>query len=158
MTFIWDPSSASMKLGMYQVILFLTNTRFCCEILKCALFPSFGKILFSFQLWLMIHLDEKKHWGLKKMANISQITFSNGFSFKKLFWLKFHNIFLAATKQLYEWFSPSVCLPVCLSGCLCLSLHLSLCLSACHTFFTVLFRRGALLIFKVICQISRSHS
>ena len=31
--------------------------------------------------------------------------------------------FLAATKQLYDWFSPSVCLSVCLS--------------VCHTFFTM---------------------
>ena len=28
------------------------------------------------------------------------------------------NMFLAATKQLYEWFSPSVCLSVCPSVCL----------------------------------------
>ena len=57
----------------------------------------------------------KKHLGLIKMANILQITFSNGSSFKKMLWLKFYNIFLAATKQLYWWFSPSVCLSVCLS-------------------------------------------
>ena len=33
------------------------------------------------------------------------------------------SLFLAATKQLYEWFSPSVCLSVCLSVCpsVCLS-------------------------------------
>ena len=35
--------------------------------------------------------------------------------------------FLAATKQLYDWFSPSVCLSVCLS----------VCPSVCHTFFTM---------------------
>ena len=35
--------------------------------------------------------------------------------------------FLAATKQLYEWFSPSVC-P---------SVRLSVCLSVCHTFLTM---------------------
>ena len=35
--------------------------------------------------------------------------------------------FLAATKQLYEWFSPSVCPSVCLS----------VCLSVCHTFLTM---------------------
>ena len=117
--------------------------------------------------------------------------------------------FLAATKQLYEWFSPSVCL----------SVHLSVCQSVRHTFLTMfpswyhheifrsyyqwqkwrpckrswskvkvtevnsqlsrfptvtpvciqiswwndeqslmLLRRGALLFFKVIHQISRSHS
>ena len=52
--------------------------------------------------------------GLKKMANILQITFSNRFSLKKMFWLKFHKRFLAATKQLYEWFSLPACLPACL--------------------------------------------
>ena len=35
--------------------------------------------------------------------------------------------FLAATKQLYEWFSPSVCL----------SVRLSVCPSVCHTFLTM---------------------
>ena len=30
-------------------------------------------------------------------------------------WGPFHQWFLAATKQLYEWFSPSVCPSVCLS-------------------------------------------
>ena len=39
--------------------------------------------------------------------------------------------FLAATKQLYEWFSPSVRPSVRLSVCL------SECLSVCHTFFTM---------------------
>ena len=38
LTFIWDPASASMKLRMYQVIFFLTDARFCSEILKYALF------------------------------------------------------------------------------------------------------------------------
>ena len=33
------------------------------------------------------------------------------------YWLKFHR-FLAATKQLYEWYFPSVRLSVCLSVCL----------------------------------------
>ena len=127
------------------------------------------------------------------------------------FFLKFSIcLFLAATKQLYEWFSPSVC-P---------SVRLSVCPSVCHTFLTMfpssyhhkifrsyyqwqkwrpckrsrsevkgqghrghdpnfrfrtvtpvwihiwwwndtyslmLLRRGALLFFKVIRQISRSH-
>ena len=36
-------------------------------------------------------------------------------------------LFLAATKQLYEWFSPSVCPSVCLS----------VCPSVCHTFLTM---------------------
>ena len=56
-------------------------------------------------------------------------------------------LFLAATKQLYEWFSPSVCLSVCLSVCdaflaatkqlyewYFLSVCPSVCLSVCHTF------------------------
>ena len=37
------------------------------------------------------------------------------------------SLFLAATKQLYEWFSPSVC-P---------SVRLSVCPSVCHTFLTM---------------------
>ena len=38
------------------------------------------------------------YWGQNKMTEILQTTFSN--------------LFLAATKQLYEWLSPSVCLSV----------------------------------------------
>ena len=41
--------------------------------------------------------------------------------------LAFLDWFLAATKQLYDWFSPSVHPSVCLS----------VCLSVCHTFFTM---------------------
>ena len=41
-------------------------------------------------------------------------------------------IFLAATKQLYEWFSPSVCPSVCLS------VRLSARLSVRHTFLTIM--------------------
>ena len=41
------------------------------------------------------------------------------------------SIFLAATKQLYDWFSPSVCLSVRLSVCP------SVRPSVCHTFFTM---------------------
>ena len=124
------------------------------------------------------------------------------------FWPPFSDFFLAATKQLYEWFSPSVRL----------SVRPSVCLSVCHTFLTmfpssyhheifrsyyqwqkwrpckrsrskvkvtevttqlnrfrtvtpvwihiwwwndayslIMLRRGALLFFKVIRQISRSH-
>ena len=126
-------------------------------------------------------------------------------------WCHGLNWFLAATKQLYEWFSPSVCPSVCLSVRR---------LSVCHTFLTmfpssyhheifrsyyqwqsdvhakgqsqrskvkvtevttqlsrfrtvtpvwihiwwwddayslIMLRRGALLFFKVIRQISRSH-
>ena len=39
--------------------------------------------------------------------------------------------FLAATKQLYKWYFPSVRLSVCPSVCL------SVCLSVCHTFLTM---------------------
>ena len=42
------------------------------------------------------------------------------------YWMDGH-IFLAATKQLYEWFSPSVRL----------SVRPSVCLSVCHTFLTM---------------------
>ena len=124
-----------------------------------------------------------------------------------------HLVFLAATKQLYEWFSPSVCLSVCsvcLSVCpsvtpfwLCSHHRIIMKFSGVVTndksdvhakgqgqrskvkvtevnsqlsrFLTVtpawiqiswsndaqrliLLRRGALLFFKVILQISRSHS
>ena len=82
LTFIWDPASASMKLGMYQVIIFdwyrILFWNF--EICTTSLF-SFG--------WLYT-LRKNKHQislylGLKKvMAIILQITFSNGFSFKKI--------------------------------------------------------------------------
>ena len=41
------------------------------------------------------------------------------------------HVFSAATKQLYDWFSPSVCLSVCLS------VRPSVCLSVCHTFLTL---------------------
>ena len=143
--------------------------------------------------------------GLKKMANILQITFSNEFSFNRMFWLKFHNRFLASTKQLYEWFSPSVCLSVfrpVTPFSLCSHHGIIMKFSGVVTndrsdvyakgqgqrsnvkvtevktqlncFRTItpvwfhiwwwndaqslmLFRKGALLIFKVVCQISRSH-
>ena len=165
--------------------------------------------LFSFGWWC--NLMKNKHqislWlGLKKMANILQMPFSNGFSFKKImFWLKFNNRFLAATKQLYEWLNESVCLPACLpvtpfslcshhgiimrfSGVITndrsdvyakgqgqrskvkvteVKTQLSRCRTITPVWFHIwwwndaqslmLFRRGALLIFKVICQISRSH-
>ena len=41
LTFIWDPTSASMKLRKYQVF-FLTDTGFCSEIFKYALFHFFS--------------------------------------------------------------------------------------------------------------------
>ena len=55
--------------------------------------------LFSFSWWYTLMKNKHQislYLGLKKMANISQITFSNGFSFKELL---------------------SVCLFVCLSIC-----------------------------------------
>ena len=105
-------------------------------------------------------------------------------------------LFLAATKQLYEWFSPSVCLFVCLSvrpshlfvwvitngksdvnakgqghrskvkvtevmtpfsrfrSVTPVWIHM---LQWNDAYSLMLLRRGALLFFKVICQISRSH-
>ena len=117
--------------------------------------------------------------------------------------------FLAATKQLYEWFSPSVCLSVRPSVCLsvtpfwlCSHHHIIMKFSGVITsdrsdvhakgqgqrskvkvtevttqlsrfrtvtpvcihvwwwndaYSLIVLRRGALLFFKVICQISRSH-
>ena len=44
-------------------------------------------------------------------------------------------IFLAATKQLYEWYFLPICPSVRLS--VCLSVRLSVCLSVCHTFLTM---------------------
>ena len=111
-------------------------------------------------------------------------------------------VFLAATKQLYKWYFPSVCLSVCLSVC---HTFLTMFLSSYHheifrsyyqwpkqgqcqrskvkvtevttqlnrfrtvtpvwihiwlwndAYSLMLLRRGALLFFKVIRQISRSH-
>ena len=60
---------------------FLTDTGFCCEILKYALF------LFSFGWWYTLMVNKHQislYLGLKKVANILQTTFSNGFSFKKI--------------------------------------------------------------------------
>ena len=49
------------------------------------------------------------------------------------------NLFLAATKQLYKWYFPSVCPSVRLSVCpsVCPSVRLSVCPSVCHTFLTM---------------------
>ena len=99
-------ASTSMKLKMYQVS-FLTDTGFCSEILKYALFLFLALVDDKHQISLYL--------GLIKMANILQITFSNGFSFKKI----------------------TVCLSVLLSVCLSvllsvyLSARLSVCLSVC---------------------------
>ena len=137
-----------------------------------------------------------------KMANILQIKFSNGFSFNKMFWLKFRNRFLAETKQLYEWFCPSVCLsftPFSLCSHHGIIMKFSEVIANGRSevyakgqgqrskvkvteiktqlirFRTItpvwfhiswwngaqclmLYKRCVLLIFKVICQISRSHS
>ena len=76
---------------------------------------------FSFGWWYTLMTNKHQislYLGLKKMANILQITFSNG-SFKK--------------------YSLSFCLPVCPPICLSVSVCLSVCLSVCafHTFFTM---------------------
>ena len=65
--------------------------------------------LFSIGWWYTLMKNKHQisiYLGLKKMANILQITFSNGFSFKKI----------------TVCLSLSFCLSVCLSVCLCLSL------------------------------------
>ena len=78
---------------------FLTDTGFCSESSEiCNIY------LFSFGWWFSLMKNKHQislYLGLKKMANILQMTFSNGFSFKKI----------------------TVCLSVCLSVsvCLCLS-------------------------------------
>ena len=81
LTFIWDPASVAMKLRMHQVIFFWLIQDF---VLK---FWNMHYFSFSFGWWYT--LKKKKHQislysGLKKMANILQIKFSNGFSFKKI--------------------------------------------------------------------------
>ena len=143
------------------------------------------------------------------MANILQITFWNGFSFKKIVLIKISQQIFNCN-QAARWMVLSVCLSVCLSVSLSVT-PFPLCshhgiimkfsgvitndgsdvyakdqgqrskvkvtevktqLSRFRTLTPVwfhiwwwndaqsfiLFRRGALLIFKVICQISRSHS
>ena len=89
-----------------SVIFFLTDTGFCSEILKYALF------FFSSLVWWYTLMKNKHqislYLGLKKMTNILQITFSNGFSFLK-----------------------NDCLSVCLSVFL---ISLSLCLCLSHLF------------------------
>ena len=99
--------------------------------------------LFSFGLWYT--LMENKHQislyiGLIKMANILQITFSNGFSFKKLL-----SVFLSISLSLCLSVFLSVYLSVCLSLCLCLSQLLSLC-----------FLHGIIMKFSGVITIDRS--
>ena len=74
------------------------------------------------------------HWGRDKMTAILYTSFSNTFSWMRTFesqikfhWNMFHmfllqeyfhwyfTLFLAATKQLYKWYFPSVRPSVCLS-------------------------------------------
>ena len=93
---------------------FLTDTGFCSEYFEICTIS-----LFSFGWWYTLMKNTHQislYLGLKKMANILQITFSNGFSFKKNYCLSFY---------LSLSLSVSVCLSVCLSVC------------ACHTFFTM---------------------
>ena len=76
-------------------------------------FGNMYYFFFNFGWWYTLMKNKHQislYLGLKKRANILQMTFSNGFSFKKNYCLSF-----------------------------CLSVFLSLCLSACvyHTFFTM---------------------
>ena len=83
------------KKAIYICICVNLATCFACNNLRFS-YCLFGQISIYFSLeviWLT-------YSGRNKMAAIVQTAFSNAF--------------LAATKQLYEWFSPSVCLSVCL--------------------------------------------
>ena len=74
--------------------------------------PLSGLLMALFTNAYMWHFSGLIHWGRNKMAAISQTTFWNAFSWMKMF------KFLAATKQLYKWYFPSVRLSVCPSVCL----------------------------------------
>ena len=69
------------------------------------------------------HIETWAEWQMFCLRHL-QILDHQIFFF--VFWKKI-TIFLAATKQLYKWYFPSVCLSVCLS------IHPSV----CHTFFTM---------------------
>ena len=134
----------------------------------------------------MIHLDANKHQislylGLKKMANILQITFGNGFSFKK----KLLSVFLPVTPfslcshhGIIMKFSgvitnnrSDVYAKVQGQGSKVKVTEVKIQTSRFRTITPIwfhiwwwndeqsliLFRSSALLIFKVICQISRSR-
>ena len=102
---------------------FFTDTGFCSEIFKYALFLFLALVDGTF--WWKSKHQISLYLGLKKLANILQITFSHGFSFKKI----------------TVCLSVCLCLSVSLSVCpaVCLSICLSVCLSTCafHTFFTM---------------------
>ena len=136
---------------------------------------AFLKYLETFQFCMMNALKGSSSLRLRPYPNIRSL------------------VFLAAAKQLYEWFSPSVRLSVCLS--VCLSVGPSVCPSVTpfslwshhhnisgvinidrkdsrfrtitpvwihiwrwyDTQSLMMLRRGALLFFSVIHQISRSH-
>ena len=184
-------------------------------------------VLLSSKYWWSVCWFEKKNcqWSYSQKPNYNKINFPSYWRHEwwvmtswvmsvngpwtncySLFYNGFSIIFLAATKQLYEWFSPSVCPSVCPSVTpfwLCSHHHIIMKFSGVVTndksdvhakgqgqrskvkvtevnsqlsrFRTVtpvwiqiswwndaqslmLLRRGALFFFKVIRQISRSHS
>ena len=65
--------------------------------------------------------DYEKRWKLTRFFKMFSVAYIEHMNRNKLFY------FLAATKQLYEWYFLSVC-P---------SVRLSVCLSVCHTFLTM---------------------
>ena len=89
---------------------------------------QYNKILYAAQQWLRHNLNQCMYI-LTKDTPYLVLTLNYGLSIVRI-WEKMyhvvmapHCIFLAATKQLYEWSFPSVCLSVCLS--------------VCHTFLTM---------------------
>ena len=62
-------------------------------------------------------------FGDERFSSVLLLQYQNTFCILFVVNVSYNSLFLAATKQLYEWFSPYVCLSVCLS--------------VCHTFLTM---------------------
>ena len=75
--------------------------------------------------WLQRNFLCSQWWKVYQNDNIFIVVYIQQLSTSLT--LPLHSYFLAATKQLYKWYFPSVCLSVCLS----------VRLSVCHTFFTM---------------------
>ena len=115
---------------MYRVIFFWLIQDFVLKFWNMHYFS-----LFSFGWWYTSVNNKHQislYLGLKKMANILQITFSNGFSFKKITICLFVSLSLSLCLSVSVFLSVSVCLSACLPLCLSVSLsvpftHFSLC-------------------------------
>ena len=75
LTFIWDPASTSMKLRIYQVV-FFTDTGFCSEILKYALFLFLA--LVDDTPWWKISINDRsdvyaKVQGQKSKVKVTEV-------------------------------------------------------------------------------------